>query len=91
MQAAESDVHILGISSLAAGHKILVPETINALKALGRDDIAVVIGGIIPESDHQMLTDLGVAAIFGPGTIIHEAAMRLLSLLSERLGYQEKI
>jgi methylmalonyl-CoA mutase len=91
MQAAESDVHILGISSLAAGHKVLVPETLEALKNLGRNDIAVVIGGIIPEHDHQMLRDLGVADVFGPGTIIHEAALCLLRLLNERLGYQEKI
>ena len=82
-QATENDVHVLGISSLAAGHKILVPETIKALQDLGRPDIAVVIGGIIPESDHELLKDLGVAAIFGPGTVISEASISLLKMLEE--------
>ncbi len=84
MQAAENDVHILGISSLAAGHKVLVPETIQALQAIGRKDIGVVVGGIIPEQDHQFLNELGVLAIFGPGTIISEAAISLLELLSKK-------
>jgi methylmalonyl-CoA mutase len=83
MQAAENDVHILGISSLAAGHKILVPETLEALKAIGRSDIKVVAGGIIPEHDHAFLYDQGVVAIFGPGTIIADAAIELLDLLSK--------
>ena len=82
MQAAENDVHILGISSLAAGHKILVPETLKALEALGRKDIGVVVGGIIPEPDHALLYDQGVLAIFGPGTIIAEAAIKLIEALS---------
>lgn len=85
MQAAENDVHILGISSLAAGHKILVPETLQALKAIGRSDIGVVAGGIIPEHDHQFLFDEGVIAIFGPGTIIADAAIQLLEKLSAHL------
>ena len=86
-QATENDVHVLGISSLAAGHKVLVPETIKALKELGREDIAVVIGGIIPDHDHAWLTDQGVAAIFGPGTIIAEAAIALLKLLSKKYQF----
>ena len=81
MQAAENDVHILGISSLAAGHKILVPETLKALEALGRQDIGVVVGGIIPEHDHAYLYEQGVMAIFGPGTIIAEAAIDLINKL----------
>lgn len=84
-QATENDVHILGISSLAAGHKILVPETLKALKDLGREDILVVVGGIIPEQDHALLKKQGVAAIFGPGTVIAEASIELLSILSSKL------
>lgn len=85
-QATENDVHILGISSLAAAHKVLVPETLIALKDLGREDIAVVVGGIVPEQDHALLRDQGVVAIFGPGTVIAEAAISLLELLSKRIG-----
>jgi methylmalonyl-CoA mutase len=85
MQAAENDVHILGISSLAAGHKILVPDTLNALQEIGRPDIGVVVGGIIPENDHAALIDLGVVAIFGPGTVIAEAAIQLISMLEAKL------
>lgn len=86
-QAVENDVHILGISSLAAGHNILVPQTIQALKNLGREDIIVVIGGVIPPNDYDKLYAFGVAAIFGPGTIIAEAASALLSLMiSESTG-----
>jgi methylmalonyl-CoA mutase len=81
LQAVENDVHILGISSLAAGHKVLVPETIEALRALGRPDIGVVVGGIIPEHDHAFLYEQGVMAIFGPGTVIAEAAIILLAKL----------
>ncbi len=84
-QATENDVHILGISSLAAGHKVLVPGTLAALQELGREDIAVVVGGIIPEQDHEELFQQGVAAIFGPGTIISEAAVSLLSILTNKL------
>ena len=86
MQAAENDVHLLGISSLAAGHKVLVPETIDALKKIGRGDIGVVAGGIIPEHDHQFLYDAGVMAIFGPGTIISDAATKLLEMLNTRIS-----
>ncbi|HRQ30306.1 MAG TPA: methylmalonyl-CoA mutase [Saprospiraceae bacterium] len=80
-QAAENDVHILGISSLAAGHKTLVPETIDALKAIGREDILVVVGGVIPERDYEFLFDKGVAGVFGPGTVLSEAAIALLGIL----------
>ena len=80
-QAAESDVHILGISSLAAGHKTLVPETLEALKAIGRDDILVVVGGVIPPADYDFLFEKGVAGIFGPGTVLAEAAIGLLGLM----------
>lgn len=80
-QAAENDVHILGISSLAAGHKTLVPQTIAALKAIGRDDIIVIVGGVIPSQDYAFLFENGVAAVFGPGTIIAEAAIEILTLL----------
>ncbi len=79
-QAMENDVHILGISSLAAGHKELVPETINALKEIGRSNIMVVVGGVIPRKDYDFLFETGVAAVFGPGTNIAEAAIDLLEL-----------
>lgn len=80
-QAAENDVHILGISSLAAGHKTLVPETIQELEKIGRGDIMVIVGGVIPPQDYQMLFDAGAAAVFGPGTIIAEAAAEILYIL----------
>ncbi len=84
-QAAENDVHILGISSLAAGHKTLVPQTIVELKKIGREDILVIVGGVIPPQDYQFLFDAGVAAVFGPGTIISEAASEILKLMIEGL------
>ncbi|KAA3633326.1 MAG: methylmalonyl-CoA mutase, partial [Bacteroidetes bacterium] len=80
-QAAENDVHILGISSLAAGHKSLVPETIKALKELGREDILVIVGGVIPQQDYDYLYDHGVVGIFGPGTKIPLAASKILEVL----------
>jgi methylmalonyl-CoA mutase len=82
-QAAENDVHIIGISSLAAGHKTLVPQTIKELKKIGREDIVVIAGGVIPPQDYQKLFDAGVAAVFGPGTVIAEAACQLLDILLE--------
>jgi methylmalonyl-CoA mutase len=82
-QAAENDVHILGISSLAAGHKTLVPQTIEALKELGRGDILVVVGGVIPPQDYDFLRQAGAAAVFGPGTVIAQAAQELLGKLEE--------
>ena len=80
-QAVENDVHILGVSSLAAGHKTLVPQVIDELKKLGREDIMVIVGGVIPHQDYQFLYDAGAAAIFGPGTVIAEAGIKMLKLL----------
>jgi len=79
--AVENDVHVLGISSLAAGHKTLVPQVIEELKKLGRDDIMVIVGGVIPPQDYQFLYDLGVVGIFGPGTSIPSAAIQILEIL----------
>jgi methylmalonyl-CoA mutase len=80
-QAIENDVHVLGVSSLAAGHKTLVPQVIEELKKLGRDDIMVIVGGVIPSQDYQFLYDAGAVAIFGPGTKIPEAAIKILEIL----------
>lgn len=80
-QAVENDVHILGISSLAAGHKTLVPQVIAELKAYGREDIMVIVGGVIPAQDYQFLFDAGAVGIFGPGTKIAQAAIDLVSIL----------
>jgi methylmalonyl-CoA mutase len=80
-QAVENDVHVLGVSSLAAGHKTLVPEVIAALKALNRSDIMVVAGGVIPQQDYDYLFDAGVFGIYGPGTKIAKAAQEILNLL----------
>lgn len=82
-QAVENDVHILGVSSLAAGHKTLVPQVVEALKAHGREDIMVIVGGVIPSADYQYLFDAGAVAVFGPGTKISEAAIQILEILSE--------
>ncbi len=79
-QAVENDVHFLGVSSLAAGHKTLVPEVIEELKKMGREDIVVIAGGVIPQQDYQFLFDAGVAAVFGPGTKISKAAIELLEM-----------
>lgn len=81
-QAVENDVHILGVSSLAAGHKTLVPQVIEELKKLGREDIIVVAGGVIPAQDYDFLYRAGVAAIFGPGTRIPVSAIRMLEILN---------
>jgi len=83
-QAVENDVHILGVSSLAAGHKTLVPQVIEELKKLGRDDIMVIVGGVIPHQDYQFLYDAGAVAIFGPGTKIASAAIEMLKILLAR-------
>jgi methylmalonyl-CoA mutase len=85
-QAAENDVHIIGVSSLAAGHLTLVPELKAELKKLGREDILVTIGGVIPPQDYDKLYQMGVAGIFGPGTVIAEAAKDLLIKLNTALG-----
>jgi methylmalonyl-CoA mutase len=79
--AVENDVHIIGISSLAGAHKALVPQVIEELKKLGRDDIMVIVGGVIPPQDYQFLFDAGVVAIFGPGTPIPDAAIQMLEIL----------
>jgi methylmalonyl-CoA mutase len=82
-QAVENDVHILGVSSLAAGHKTLVPAVMESLKELGREDIMVIVGGVIPAQDYEFLYDQGVAGIFGPGTPIAKAAGAILHLMME--------
>ena len=78
-QAVENDVHILGISSLAAGHKTLVPQVIAALKEYGRDDILVIAGGVIPQQDYDYLYKAGVSGVFGPGTVIAESAIDIIN------------
>ena len=80
-QAVENDVHILGVSSLAAGHKTLVPQVIEELKKYGREDIMVIVGGVIPKQDYQFLFDAGAVAVFGPGTKISETAIKILEIL----------
>ena len=83
-QAVENDVHILGVSSLAAGHKTLVPQVIEELKKYGREDIMVIVGGVIPQQDYQYLFDAGAMAVFGPGTKISQAAISILEVMIER-------
>jgi methylmalonyl-CoA mutase len=91
IQAAENDVHVIGASSLAAGHKTLIPELINELKSIGREDIMVIAGGVIPAQDYQFLYDAGVKGIFGPGTIISVAAQKILQRINGRgLVYPSK-
>ncbi|WP_430428222.1 methylmalonyl-CoA mutase [Maribacter litoralis] len=80
-QAVENDVHILGISSLAGGHKTLVPEVVKELKSYGREDIMVIVGGVVPKQDYDFLKEAGATAVFGPGTKISDAAIQLLELL----------
>ncbi|QOI96056.1 MAG: methylmalonyl-CoA mutase [Flammeovirgaceae bacterium] len=82
IQAAENDVHIVGASSLAGGHKTLIPQLIEALKKIGREDILVVAGGVIPQKDYDFLNQSGVSFIFGPGTVISEAAIKILQKLT---------
>jgi methylmalonyl-CoA mutase len=82
-QAVENDVHILGVSSLAAGHKTLVPQVMQELAKLGREDILVVVGGVIPHQDYDFLYEAGAAAIFGPGTVIADAASKILEVMIE--------
>ena len=82
-QAVENDVHILGVSSLAAGHKTLIPQVIEELKKLGREDIMVIAGGVIPAQDYKYLYESGVVAIFGPGTKVSEAGKEILKVLLE--------
>ncbi len=85
-QAAENDVHILGISSLAAGHKTLVPQAIAELKKLGREDIMVVVGGVIPPQDYDYLYEYGVVGVFGPGTVLSKAACLILEVMIKNSG-----
>ena len=82
-QAVENDVHAVGVSSLAAGHLTLVPQIIEELAKLGREDIIVVVGGVIPAQDYDQLYKDGAAAIFGPGTKIPDAAIKMLEILNE--------
>ena len=86
-QAADNDVHVVGVSSLAAGHLTLVPALRDALAEVGRPDIMIVVGGVIPPGDFDELYAAGAAAIFPPGTVIADAAVGLLNKLAERLGY----
>jgi methylmalonyl-CoA mutase len=80
-QAAENDVHVLGVSSLAGGHKTLIPQVIGELKKLDREDIMVIAGGVIPAQDYEFLYRSGVVAVFGPGTSVANAAIKILDLL----------
>ncbi|WP_040208197.1 methylmalonyl-CoA mutase [Neobacillus jeddahensis] len=89
VQAVENDVHVVGMSSLAAGHKTLLPQLVEELRKLGREDILVVIGGVIPAQDYQFLYDHGAAAIFGPGTIIPVAAQKVIKEIYRQIGYEE--
>jgi methylmalonyl-CoA mutase len=88
-QAVENDVHVVGMSSLAAGHRTLLPQLIEELKKLGREDILVVVGGVIPFQDYQFLYENGAAAIFGPGTVIPVAAQKVIHAIYHQLGYEE--
>ncbi len=89
IQAVENDVHVIGMSSLAAGHKTLLPQLVEELKKLGREDILVVVGGVIPAQDYQFLYEHGASAIFGPGTIIPVAAQKVVKEIYHQLGYEE--
>lgn len=89
LQAVENDVHVIGVSSLAAGHKTLLPQLVAELKKLGREDILVVIGGVIPAGDYDFLLSNGATAVFGPGTIIPVAAQKVIKEIYEVLGYEE--
>ncbi|WP_042355117.1 methylmalonyl-CoA mutase [Bacillus rubiinfantis] len=89
LQAVENDVHVIGMSSLAAGHKTLLPQLVAELKKLGREDILVVVGGVIPAQDYQFLYDNGAAAIFGPGTVIPVSAQKVIQAIYQQLGYEE--
>jgi methylmalonyl-CoA mutase len=86
--AIENDVHVVGISSQAAGHKTLVPQLIEALRSQGAKDVIVVVGGVIPANDYEFLFDAGVSAIFGPGSNICRAASEILALVREHRGNQ---
>jgi methylmalonyl-CoA mutase len=85
-QAVENDVHVVAMSSLAAGHKTLLPQLVEELKKLNRPDIMIVCGGVIPAQDYEFLLQNGASAIFGPGTVIPRSAERILDLLESRSG-----
>ncbi|MFJ7919414.1 methylmalonyl-CoA mutase [Lysinibacillus fusiformis] len=87
--AVENDVHVIGVSSLAAGHKTLVPELIAELEKLGREDIIIIVGGVIPAQDYDFLYNAGAVAIFGPGTVIPVSAQKIIEEIYKRLGYEE--
>ncbi len=89
LQAVENDVHVVGVSSLAAGHMTLVPSLKEELAKLGREDILIVVGGVIPAQDYSFLRDNGASAIFGPGTVIPVAAQKVIEEIYKRLGYEE--
>ncbi|WP_394232891.1 methylmalonyl-CoA mutase [Niallia oryzisoli] len=89
LQAVENDVHAIGMSSLAAGHKTLLPQLVAELKKLGREDIVVVVGGVIPAQDYEYLYEHGASAIFGPGTVIPVSAQKVIRAIYEKLGYEE--
>ncbi|MDV7766323.1 methylmalonyl-CoA mutase [Peribacillus sp. CSMR9] len=91
LQAVENDVHVVGMSSLAAGHKTLLPQLMSELKKLGREDIIVIVGGVIPAQDYDYLMENGASAIFGPGTVIPQAAKKVLQEIYNRLGYEEVV
>ena len=88
-QAIENDVHVIGMSSLAGGHKTLLPQLKRELKRLGREDIIIIAGGVIPKQDYDYLLEHGAAAIFGPGTVIPEAAVTIMEQIYKELGYEE--
>ncbi|MDV2887966.1 methylmalonyl-CoA mutase, partial [Alkalihalophilus pseudofirmus] len=85
----ENDVHVIGMSSLAAGHKTLLPQLVAELKKLEREDILVGVGGVIPAQDYRFLYEHGAAAIFGPGTVIPVAAQKVIKAIYRQLGYEE--
>jgi len=87
--AVENDVHCIGVSSLAAGHKTLVPALVAELTKLGREDIIIIVGGVIPAQDYEFLYDAGAVAIFGPGTVIPVSAIKIIEEIYKRLGYEE--
>ncbi|KXH87506.1 methylmalonyl-CoA mutase [Sporosarcina sp. HYO08] len=91
LQAAENDVHVIGVSSLAAGHKTLVPALREELVKIGREDIMIVVGGVIPAQDYAFLRENGASAIFGPGTVIPVAAEKVIEEIYRRLGYEEVV
>ena len=89
LQAVENDVHVIGLSSLAGGHKTLLPKLMIELKKLNREDIVVVAGGVIPVKDYEFLTEIGVTVIFGPGTVIPVAAQKVLAEINRSLDWND--